>query len=244
MGGLPRTYTVLNLKFPEDEYLETVESESENNIKHKSNIMTSYDSSINSWETYDSDHSSSCDLNVVNNRWRHLKSVAWNLSYSTVGIIKEPGYYGCEKLVSFGGGQWNDFSSVFMVDLETEVQLQLPDMIHKKKCGGFYFSELEQRIYILGGNTPCQFKGEYFDIHKQLWFPLPDMHQEHKYYPYIFMNQGENLLHIVGNRSFNMGVAEFLDLRDSQQRWMLDTEHVLTLKIAATEDNLKLRRLM
>eukprot|EP01083_Nonionella_stella_P027183 74813_1 len=87
---------------------------------------------------------------------------------------------------------------------------------------GIYYDYLQERVIVGGGYKTEQMITSY-DIGKDVWIDLPNTRFPHSEYPSIWCNKFvmNNVLYIAGNSRNDLGVLEFVDLRDANKKWNL-----------------------
>ena len=109
-----------------------------------------------------------------------------------------------------------------MVDFDTDASKHWQKMANmnycKADCGAFY-DKVNHKIYVGGGNgwtgndvtKGAEIRREYYDVHKNKWYQLPDTDYEHYMKACIWIEKDDpNLLYIT---SFGAGKVECIDLR-------------------------------
>ncbi|ETO32897.1 hypothetical protein RFI_04220 [Reticulomyxa filosa] len=99
-----------------------------------------------------------------------------------------------------------------------------------RENSGICHNSRDENVYVCGGwmsGLSC----EYFNLHKQQWYcDIPAMNDEHMHFPHVWMqppcvHSTNGVLFVAGNvediqNLDDLGIIEYIDLRDSNQKWI------------------------
>eukprot|EP01084_Bolivina_argentea_P111018 198181_1 len=174
-------------------------------------------------------------LSFENENIQNMKDWQWNImtcmkdNYS----FNQPSiYFINERELLMCGGIVNNYQLVQLYDMENNKWNRLKDMTYTRcGCGIYYNNKLNENIFIGGGlfsNDNGTKIVEKYDLVKDMWYCLPETYFEHNYYPAIWMdaNIGKDILFIAGFKPTDLGIIEWIDLRDCNQQWMMANKYL------------------
>ena len=105
------------------------------------------------------------------------------------------------------------------------------EKVYGADVSGIYYDDMNDNIYVGGGydvgrHTALKIM-EYYNLEKNIWTALPDTNKMHDMYPLIWLEDYNNLLHIM---SISSNCIEFIDLRGGEnKKWMIKNDNVSKL---------------
>eukprot|EP01084_Bolivina_argentea_P170512 295461_1 len=134
----------------------------------------------------------------------------------------------------FVSGGWassiiGDTNSVEIYNIQTKKWKEISHLRYPRLCHGQLYDRNRNNIFVVGGSRMVQCKSaERYDTEKDIWYVLPNTNYYHTWYPDLKLIDSNVLVvngddYIYGGRvraSSGWGVSEYLDLRDSDQKWM------------------------
>ena len=88
---------------------------------------------------------------------------------------------------------------------------------------GIHYNEANDIIYVGGGyGTRAWDEVEFLDLEKDVWTSLPNTNEQHDMYPLLWLEDNNNLLHIM---SISSNCIEYIDLREGK-KWSIKNDNL------------------
>ena len=122
-----------------------------------------------------------------------------------------------------------NIKKVDIFDIDKNEWSLCKERIYGADVSGIYYDGTNNNIYVGGGYDGGRHKVlkimECYNLEKDIWTKLPDTNKGHDMYPLIWLEDYNNLLHIM---SISSNCIEYIDLRESK-KWIVKNDNVSKL---------------